>query len=239
MTLLPRRDPGSSGIAGVSPESAFDEPGAPAAPDESWWSQDESGHEEPEPALPADTSGFFSSRERLRDVGVPESPPPVPAPEQAEEAVDSSMVIHYQSDPEDAAVQIISDESGAPDTGSIDLSDMNRLAEEIAPQVARSGVDLIYQNMVNEWLVDPDEIDAEPQDWKSVWDNGWAAAEDGREQTRRSPHRAGPAGARPRRPAHPRSEQPTSQLALVRAADEQNGVASSGGVHPGRDARET
>jgi len=237
VTLLPRRDPGSSGIAGVSPESAFDEPGAPAAPDESWWSQDESGHEEPEPALPADTSGFFSSRERLRDVGVPESPPPVPAPEQAEEAVDSSMVIHYQSDPEDAAVQIISDESGAPDTGSIDLTELNRLAEEITPQVARSGVDLIYQNMISEWLVDPHEL-AVPQDWKSVWDNGWAAA-----------------AAAENKPVHAHTDHglpvrdPGARLvpgAAVDArngtdagdADEQNAVASSGGFHQVDDAGE-
>jgi hypothetical protein len=43
-----------------------------------------------------------------------------------------------------------------------------------------SDVDLIYQNMMNEWLVDPQDLQqlATPQDWKSVWDNGWAAAED-------------------------------------------------------------
>ena len=92
------------------------------------------------------------------------------------------MVIHYESDPEDAAVQFVSDEvavtaedAATPDTGSIDLTEMNRLAAEITPQVARSGVDLIYQNMISEWLVDPHEL-AVPEDWKSVWDNGWAAA---------------------------------------------------------------
>ena len=63
------------------------------------------------------------------------------------------------------------------DTVAIDISDMNKLAAELSPHVSSSGVDLIYQNMVSEWL-DPDEIDAEPQHWKSVWDNGWAAAED-------------------------------------------------------------
>jgi signal transduction histidine kinase len=43
-----------------------------------------------------------------------------------------------------------------------------------------SDVDLIYQNMMNEWLVDPQDLQqlATPQDWKSVWDNGWAAAEE-------------------------------------------------------------
>jgi len=68
----------------------------------------------------------------------------------------------------------------AEDTGSIDLSDMDRLAEEMAPvtgPIPAGSVDLIYQNMVSEWL-DPSEVQqlAVPQDWKSVWDNGWAAA---------------------------------------------------------------
>jgi signal transduction histidine kinase len=40
--------------------------------------------------------------------------------------------------------------------------------------------DFIYQKMMNEWLVDPKDLQqlATPQDWKSVWDNGWAAAEE-------------------------------------------------------------
>ena len=40
--------------------------------------------------------------------------------------------------------------------------------------------DFIYQKMMNEWLVDPQDLKklATPQDWKSVWDNGWAAAEE-------------------------------------------------------------
>ena len=44
-------------------------------------------------------------------------------------------------------------------------------ARRCVPRKAR--IDLIYQNMLSEWLVDPHEI-AVPQDWKSVWDNGWA-----------------------------------------------------------------
>ncbi|WP_197382522.1 sensor histidine kinase [Mycolicibacterium mengxianglii] len=47
--------------------------------------------------------------------------------------------------------------------------------EQEEPRPGSSDVDLIYQNMMNEWLVDPHEL-AIPQDWKSVWDNGWAAA---------------------------------------------------------------
>jgi signal transduction histidine kinase len=63
-----------------------------------------------------------------------------------------------QPDAEPPAVADDEPESGAPAT--------------------RSDVDLIYQNMMSEWLVDPQELQqlATPQDWKSVWDNGWAAA---------------------------------------------------------------
>ena len=46
------------------------------------------------------------------------------------------------------------------------------------PPATSSDVDLIYQNMMSEWLVDPQDLQqlATPQDWKSVWDNGWATA---------------------------------------------------------------
>ena len=54
------------------------------------------------------------------------------------------------------------EDAAPPDTGSIDLTEMNRLAAEISPQVARSGVDLIYQNMISEWLVDPHELAVAP-----------------------------------------------------------------------------
>lgn len=49
---------------------------------------------------------------------------------------------------------------------------------ESEPKATSSDVDLIYQNMMSEWLVDPQDLQqlATPQDWKSVWDNGWAAA---------------------------------------------------------------
>ncbi|GAA1655862.1 hypothetical protein MMUR_52600 [Mycolicibacterium murale] len=51
-------------------------------------------------------------------------------------------------------------------------------AEPEPAEPATSDVDLIYQNMMSEWLVDPEDLQqlATPQDWKSVWDNGWATA---------------------------------------------------------------
>lgn len=64
----------------------------------------------------------------------------------------------------------------------IDISDMDVLAAELsAPDVSEpdrdtdTDTDFIYQKMLSEFLVDPHTL-AVPQDWKSVWDNGWAAA---------------------------------------------------------------
>lgn len=38
--------------------------------------------------------------------------------------------------------------------------------------------DAIYQKMLSEWLVDPTDLGVDTNlDWKSVWDNGWSAAE--------------------------------------------------------------
>jgi signal transduction histidine kinase len=39
----------------------------------------------------------------------------------------------------------------------------------------------IFNRMLSEWLVDFSELTAAPQDWKSVWDNGWSAAAEAEE----------------------------------------------------------
>jgi len=58
----------------------------------------------------------------------------------------------------------------------VDISDMDVLAADLsAPAPDEADTDLIYQNMLSEWVVDPHTL-AVPQDWKSVWDNGWLAA---------------------------------------------------------------
>ncbi|MET0898763.1 MAG: ATP-binding protein [Mycobacterium sp.] len=117
--LLPRRTPGSSGITGAP----ADEKG------QTWWPQDSTAAVDAEPVnARTDTSGFFSSRQRLQHAGLEQEPTPGPDPVEPEPDAD----------------------------------------------------DVIYQNMMNEWLVDPKDLQqlATPQDWKSVWDNGWAAAEE-------------------------------------------------------------
>ncbi|KAA0099357.1 sensor histidine kinase [Mycolicibacterium sp. P1-5] len=58
----------------------------------------------------------------------------------------------------------------------LDISDMDVLAADLsAPDFENTDTDFIYQKMLNELMVDPHTI-AVPQDWKSVWDNGWETA---------------------------------------------------------------
>lgn len=188
VTVLPRRSPGSSGITETPAERPFGEPEEATQPaaGERWWTHGDESPAASTSDVPANTSGFFASRRRARRDGATPAPPEiVDEPAESREPVedvesDQPAAERVEQPPvEDTAAA-----AGEPvDTGSIDLSDMDRLAEELSsPQTdARrrpsSGVDLIYQNMVSEWL-DPQEVQqlAVPQDWKSVWDNGWAAA---------------------------------------------------------------
>ncbi|MCG5431738.1 ATP-binding protein [Mycobacterium sp. MYCO198283] len=100
--------------------------------------------------------------------------------------------------------------------------------------------DVIYQRMVSEWLIDLETLTKPPQSWESVWDNGWAAAEQAAElpvEARteqglpvRAPGarlvpgspEAGGFGTSARRPAHHR-------------ADDDDAVASGGGSASYRD----
>jgi signal transduction histidine kinase len=51
-------------------------------------------------------------------------------------------------------------------------------APEPAPEPDSDGHDAIYTNMLSEWLVDPLELaHSADLNWKSVWDNGWSAAQ--------------------------------------------------------------
>ncbi|HZQ31915.1 MAG TPA: ATP-binding protein [Mycobacterium sp.] len=45
------------------------------------------------------------------------------------------------------------------------------------PSSPLGDTDVIFQRMVSEWLVDPQEIMPPMQSWESVWDSGWTAAE--------------------------------------------------------------
>ncbi len=50
-------------------------------------------------------------------------------------------------------------------------------AAEAAPPSDTPDDDLIYKQMLSEWLVDPRELAQSPDlDWQTVWDRGWSAA---------------------------------------------------------------
>jgi signal transduction histidine kinase len=121
---LPRRSPGSSGIAGAPPQV---EPAPEPQPSQWFAHADESA---PVREHPTDTAPFFMSRAR--------------------------------------AVQAREE--------NIDVSDMDVLAADLtAPDAENTDTDYIYQKMLNEIMVDPHTL-VVPQDWKSVWDNGWEIA---------------------------------------------------------------
>ncbi|UMB68518.1 HAMP domain-containing protein [Mycobacterium paraterrae] len=48
---------------------------------------------------------------------------------------------------------------------------------EAAPSAGPPDDDLIYKQMLSEWLVDPHDLAQSPDlDWQTVWDRGWSAA---------------------------------------------------------------
>jgi hypothetical protein len=150
ITLLPRRDPGSSGITEVPAAPAQQQPRRHrrelATP---WWetqNQPEPKQEPPEaPATPAaavsDTSAFFAARSR--DV---EGQADAPAAEPA------------GADEGEPAISIPSIPEGP---------------------TAPSDDDVIYRRLLAEMLGDPHDLVNSPDlDWQSVWDRGWSLAAD-------------------------------------------------------------
>ncbi len=80
VTLLPRRNPGSSGIAGVPEPAAEPQPTRQRRElPTPWWESGRQAEKEPEPKpAVSDTSAFFAARSRGTDEG-PQSPPSTPA----------------------------------------------------------------------------------------------------------------------------------------------------------------
>jgi hypothetical protein len=109
-------------------------------------------------------------------------------------------------------------------------------AEAVAPSNEPPEADLIYQRMLSEWLVDPrDMARSADLDWQSVWDRGWTAAA----EIENVPVQAHTDQGLPVRepgarlvPGGAGSEQ--NGVAQHRA-NEDNGVASNGGLQSGRE----
>ncbi|BBX06366.1 histidine kinase [Mycolicibacterium aichiense] len=142
-------------------------------------------HDEPVVATaapgPIDPSGL--PRRSPGSSGITAAPPPEPEPEPEPEPQPSPW---FAGAEQPAAENVhASDTSGffaararAEETRDehLDISDMDVLAAGLsAPEFEDTDTDFIYQKMLNELMVDPHSI-AVPQDWKSVWDNGWETA---------------------------------------------------------------
>ena len=209
ISLLPRRQPGNSGITATPVERpdlpSRSEP-APATPDD----EVESAPEQPAAQPVSNTSSFFGSRVRFNRDNRPRR-------KAEQEPVRQEPVA-----PEPVA------QTDAPDVEEA------WPAEAAAAQANEPDeADLIYQRMLSEWLVDPREMAKSPDlDWQSVWDRGWSAAaevENVPVQThtdhglpvREPGARLVPGGAEQNGIAHHR-------------ASEDNGLASNGGFQSGR-----
>ncbi|WP_083679226.1 sensor histidine kinase [Mycobacterium sp. IS-1264] len=173
ITLLPRRDPGSSGITEVPaqpPEKPRRHRRELATP---WWETQK--QPEPKPAPPAetetpaaavsDTSAFFAARSR--DV-----PAETPAAEPAD--ADADVPVTAEAD---ASVTAEADASVTPIRSVQAIPSIPEAPE--APEAAEtpSEDDVIYRRMLSEMLGDPhDLVNSADLDWQSVWDRGWSLA---------------------------------------------------------------
>lgn len=182
--LLPRRNPGASGI---TDESAAEGAGVFA---------------DSQSSGPANTSAFFSARREVNSNGSIQAARPeprlVPVPDPVEPESDDEL---------DAADDYSDDDYTPVDYDAVDfddddfddeLDDTDEAAEEsndVQPAHEEPPItppdpfvmsiedpddpesDPIYQRMLSEWLVDPVTLASSDRDWKSVWDSGWSAAE--------------------------------------------------------------
>ncbi|MBV8785607.1 MAG: HAMP domain-containing protein [Mycobacterium sp.] len=164
ITLLPRRNPGSSGIAGVPEKPPAQQPRRQRRElPTPWWDKESASQATPAPPQPAppkparaasDTSAFFAARSR--DAGHrPQAPAERPA-RPVESAPSASIPA----------------------------------APKVTPAPADD--DVIYRRMMSEMLGDPHDLVNSPDlNWQSVWDRGWslaAAAEDKPVESRTTDH---------------------------------------------------
>jgi signal transduction histidine kinase len=153
VTLLPRRTPGSSGITDVPAQ------GAEAAEQ----------RERRELATP-----WWEKNGVQQELTQPE-------PSESSESSASSAPPEPR-EPEPTAAPVPSDTSGF--FAARPLESRSRLTEPNASvPAAPDDEDVIYQNMLAEWLSDPHDLVQSPNlDWQSVWDRGWSLAAEAEEK---------------------------------------------------------
>ncbi|HEX5256315.1 MAG TPA: ATP-binding protein [Mycobacterium sp.] len=157
VTLLPRRNPGSSGITEVPAPPAEQPPRRQrrelATP---WWEN------APKPAPTA--------------VRKPEpAPEPKPAPkpasaQPARAASDTSAFFSARSREADSRTEFRHDQPARP-------APVSSIPSAPQAQTGPADDDVIYRRMLSEMLGDPHDLVNSPDlDWQSVWDRGWTLA---------------------------------------------------------------
>ncbi|OBH76563.1 histidine kinase [Mycobacterium scrofulaceum] len=205
VTLLPRRNPGSSGITEVPAEPADPLPQRQRRElPTPWWESGTSAapsapepEPQPKPARASDTSAFFAARAREADKPAETPPTPTPAPSAPGPSIPAAP------------------KSAAAPTSATPADD-----------------DVIYRRMLSEMLGDPHDLVNSPDlDWQSVWDRGWtlaAAAEDKPVESRTAEH-----GLPVRTPGA--RLVPGAANGTGRPAEDDEGHEPNGGSHSGRE----
>lgn len=161
VTLLPRRNPGSSGITEVPAPPAEQLPRRQrrelATP---WWESAPTAAPPPEP----------------KPAPAPQpKPTPAPEPAPARAASDTSAFFAARSREADGRTQPRQDQPARP-------APVASIPSAPKTSAAPADDDVIYRRMLSEMLGDPHDLVNSPDlDWQSVWDRGWtlaAAAED-------------------------------------------------------------
>jgi signal transduction histidine kinase len=207
VSLLPRRRPGSSGIAGAP----ADQPDRPSLLERLRPRREEVAEPTPERAAQpvSNTSSFFSrGRFNRDDARQPaETEPVAPTPAAASDAEET--------------------DDGWP-------------AEVTAPSSKPADDDLIYQRMLSEWLVDPHDLARSADlDWQTVWDRGWSAAAEVENVPVQTHTDQGLPVREPGARLVPGGAGPEQNGISHDRADEDNGVASNGGLQSGRSGWNT
>jgi signal transduction histidine kinase len=161
ITLLPRRNPGSSGITEV-----------PAAPAQRAARQ----HRRHRRELP---TPWWEKRATTKPPATESKPAPEPAaPQAARAASDTSAFFAARSRGAGNPAQTPAEEPTSPAPSASNSS----IPASPKPPTSLVDDDVIYRRMLSEMLGDPHDLVNSPDlDWQSVWDRGWtlaAAAED-------------------------------------------------------------
>ncbi len=113
----------------------------------------------------------------------PQQPEPPAAPQEAAESVPEQPVAQPVSNTSSffgSRVRFNRENRKRPEAepaASAAQPEVDDWAAEAAPSSNPPDDDLIYKQMLSEWLVDPHDLAQSPDlDWQTVWDRGWSAA---------------------------------------------------------------